>query len=250
MSVAKDKKTLCKDSNFLICERRPEGASPGLRGKRSPPESCHGTEKRFKGKSERNVFEKYFIGKETKKKWLLITSDEFLRLLQPIYLPLDNQVTIANLTVDGEAASLWESYQVSQSHGKRLLKVGHWTTAPRCPDAHLDCLSLSDEAEEGNPSSGGSTPTSDAAAPLSIPKEVGTAQVSMAFGVLLAPVDDPLQRRHDLTGLHLTCTTIDYDPLIVLEEGPGGGVRVGGLLGKFFLTLKEITNFTYVARVV
>lgn len=36
--------------------------------------------------------------------------------------------------------------------------------------------------------------------------------------------------------------------MIALEEGPVGSVRVGGLLGKFFLTLKEITNFTYVAR--
>ncbi|ROT78933.1 putative glutamate receptor 2-like [Penaeus vannamei] len=204
---------------------------------------------RIRTEAERKVFEKYFIGKESKKKWLLIFSDEFLRLLQPVHLPLDNQITIANFTIDGEGASLWESYQVSSYNAKRLLKVGHWRRARRCPDAHLDCLSFSNEVDEGLPSSDGSTPTSPrAAALLSIPKEVKTALLTMDSGVLLAPADDPVQRRKDLTGLHLTCTTIDYLPVIALEEGPVGSVRVGGLLGKFFLTLKEITNFTYTCR--
>lgn len=169
--------------------------------------------------------------------------------MQPVHLPLDNQITIANFTIDGEGASLWESYQVSSYNAKRLLKVGHWRRARRCPDAHLDCLSFSNEVDEGLPSSDGSTPTSPrAAALLSIPKEIKTALLTMDSGVLLAPADDPVQRRKDLTGLHLTCTTIDYLPVIALEEGPVGSVRVGGLLGKFFLTLKEITNFTYTCR--
>lgn len=54
--------------------------------------------------------------------------------------------------------------------------------------------------------------------PLLIPNNVETGIKTLEFGVLEAPVDDPLQRRQDLTGLHLTCTTIDVRSLSIAEQ--------------------------------
>lgn len=117
------------------------------------------------------------------------------------------QVTIANLSNDGETATLWETYQVSRKTKKHTVLVGRWTskTRPsntndgerieRCP-AHV-C----DEERERNMSS------QDLRA-LSVSKDVDTGVKSLTFGVLQAPIDDPHLRRQDLTGLHLTCTTI------------------------------------------
>lgn len=35
-----------------------------------------------------------------------------------------------------------------------------------------------------------------------------------------------------------------YEPLTTLRDVPGGSILVDGLIGNFFTTLQEITNFT------
>nr|XP_027218209.1 uncharacterized protein LOC113810761 [Penaeus vannamei] len=84
----------------------------------------------------------------------------------------------------------------------------------------------------------------------------------MRFGSLEAPVDDPLQRRGDLTGLHLRCTIIEKPcsccdlssripasdsqqaPMAMLETKPDGSVAVRGVLGDLLAALREVTNLT------
>lgn len=51
-------------------------------------------------------------------------------------------------------------------------------------------------------------PSSPAISGFSIPRDVEVRRKDMRFGSLEGPVDDPFLRRQDLTGLHLTCTTI------------------------------------------
>ncbi|ROT72540.1 hypothetical protein C7M84_009072 [Penaeus vannamei] len=80
----------------------------------------------------------------------------------------------------------------------------------------------------------------------------------MRFGSLEAPVDDPLQRRGDLTGLHLRqkpCSCCDLSsripasdsqqaPMAMLETKPDGSVAVRGVLGDLLAALREVTNLT------
>ncbi|XP_037797156.1 probable glutamate receptor [Penaeus monodon] len=71
---------------------------------------------------------------------------------------------------------------------------------------------------------------------------------TLSFGVMTAPVDDPLRHRSDLTGLHLACTTIQYHPLTALTLRPNNTVTVEGVLGSFFQEMASRTNFTYACR--
>lgn len=102
------------------------------------------------------------------------------------------------MSAKGDAAALWESYQISEHLPQRVIPVGRWTrkkgeTKPSRPEGLGQTMKAS-------------TPRTSSP---SVPKEVETKRKSLKFGVLEAPVDDPLLRRQDLSGLHLTCTSID-----------------------------------------
>ncbi|XP_037803358.1 probable glutamate receptor [Penaeus monodon] len=169
------------------------------------------------------VFQKLFVGVETKEIWLILSDEVFPEMLEPVFLPLDNKVTVANMSADGARAWLWESYQVSRTAAPRRLLVGRWTS-------YKEGLTL-DQIKE------------DASKDSRIPKAVDVGIRAMKFGILEAPLDDPSLRRQDLTGLHLTCATIQHPPFSIWEEGKNGGLK--GILGKVFYTLSEVTNFTY-----
>lgn len=117
------------------------------------------------------------------------------------------QIRIANLSVDGKTATLGENYQVTKALEQRLVLVGCWMNS-RVRSDGLGKVGLGPTG--GNQSViPGSPVHRETESRSSIPRDVDTRVNKLQWGVLEAPVDDPLQRRQDLTGLHLTCVTID-----------------------------------------
>ncbi|XP_042876134.1 glutamate receptor-like [Penaeus japonicus] len=194
---------------------------------------------------QRELFRQIYKAHEFPKYWLLVSHEGFSKLLATIYLPLTNRITVANLSADGEAATLAEVYQVGEHLQQNVVgSVGRWTSSssfsekqpgkePSTRTATKNIIPISEDA------------TLDYLRALSKPKEVDVGVKTLAFGTLEAPVDDPLLRRRDLTGLHLVCATIEYEPLTILKPQGDGSMRVEGVLGKVFDALQEVTNFTY-----
>ncbi|XP_047488084.1 probable glutamate receptor [Penaeus chinensis] len=200
----------------------------------------------------------------------------------------NDKITLAVLNIESQTATLWEAYQINEKLEQRITLVGRWTCSSCNRNATHDDSRLTDvggltglvdesagesephdiskiaeervtspsdespgtyssHASPGDESSG--TDSSHKELGL-IPKVVRVEVKAMAFGVLEAPVDDPIVRRKDLTGLHLTCTTVkfaqlDYEPLTIPKEQPDGKIYIDGLYGKIFSTLQQIANFTY-----
>ncbi|XP_047487272.1 uncharacterized protein LOC125038077 [Penaeus chinensis] len=212
------------------------GASPLLR-------NCEGLRvMKLRTPDQRDLFEQIYKAGELTRTWLLVSQEGFPGLLERIYLPLNNKITIASFGADGEPATLSEIYQVGR-HLRQIVvgPVGRWLPSAGTHAAAELLTRTSGSAESRMHKA--STRESPTALPK--PREVDVAAKSLAFGTLEAPVDDPLLRRRDLTGLHLVCTTIEYEPLTILKAAGDGAVRVEGVLGKVFDVLQEVTNFTY-----
>ncbi|ROT84725.1 putative glutamate receptor ionotropic, delta-1 isoform X2 [Penaeus vannamei] len=216
----------------------------------APRFSCRGLRvMRLGTPSERELFKEIFIGEEIRQRWLLVSGSDFPQLLEPVYLPLSNMITIANFSSDGKVATLWESYQVSEHLEQRTQPVGRWVSIARPPHARTDTHAQFESATAGEKlAAEGVFSSHPLVAGLAIPKVVRVERRRLGVGALEAPVDDPPLRRRDLTGLHVRCTTVEYEPLVVLKHHLDGTVRVKGLFGKVFDALREITNFTSTCR--
>lgn len=169
----------------------------------------------------------------------------FYLSLYPVIRKLRRQITLAVLNTESQNATLWEAYQINEKLEQRIALVGRWTCSSCNKNAIHDDSRLagggstgpadespgksephdiskiaegrvtspsnesprthSSHANPGDESSGTSSFHKELGF---IPKDVRVEVKAMAFGVLEAPVDDPILRRKDLTGLHLTCTTI------------------------------------------
>lgn len=133
-------------------------------------------------------------------------------------IPSHLKITVTRFGLDGEPATLSEIYQVGRHLPQKVVgPVGRWLPSASPADAHAagDARPRTNSNAESRMHEA-STRGSPMA--LSKPSEVDVAAKSLAFGTLEAPVDDPLRRRRDLTGLHLVCTTIE-----VGGSGVGGG---------------------------
>ncbi|XP_063600731.1 probable glutamate receptor [Penaeus indicus] len=161
---------------------------------------------------DRDLFKEIFTGAETKTNWLLISGENFQELLEEVYLPLDNQVKIANFSDgnDPPSATLWENYQLGQNYDQHLTPVGRWTltTEDQTNPSNNDS---SDDYDFGDDSKGfmGGSPSSPTSREIPIPSTVTVKTKALKHGVLEGPVDDLLFRRTDLSGLHVTCTSIN-----------------------------------------
>ncbi|XP_047487922.1 probable glutamate receptor [Penaeus chinensis] len=197
---------------------------------------------------DRDLFKEIFTGAETKANWLLISGENFQELLENAYLPLDNQVKIANFSDvnDRSSATLWESYQIGPNYDQHLTPVGRWTLTTRDQNDPSNNDSSDDHDFSGD-SKGfrGESPSPPASREIAIPNTVSVKTKVLKHGVLEGPVDDLLFRRTDLSGLHVTCTSIDYKPLNIITHREDGTIHVKGILGKIFDMLREVTNFTY-----
>ncbi|XP_070000318.1 probable glutamate receptor [Penaeus vannamei] len=209
-----------------------------------------------------------FRGSDTRKRWLLISNRRFHELLKPVYLPLNNKLTVANFSQDGSSASLWESYQVDPQFPQRVVHVGRWTNArpssthltftPPHSQSHSPLSNNSqnqiqnDKEEPVSEKEGGAETGNKASFRIhsTVSNGVEVRTKHLRFGVLEAPVDDPHLRRQDLTGVHLRCTTMQLPPMTMLENNIDGSVTVHGITGKFFDTMKSIMNFTYTCHAV
>ncbi|XP_042883098.1 glutamate receptor ionotropic, NMDA 2A-like [Penaeus japonicus] len=180
------------------------------------------------------LFRKIFTGAETKENWLLISDGEFHELLKSTYLPLDNMVRIANFGDDKQTATIWETYQVGEAFEQRLTTVGRWTRK-----------GYNDLSNDSSPNGTAVTSTPLPPNGISISTAVTVKAKTMNHGVLEAPVDDPMLRRNDLSGLHIKCTSIEYSPFTILKYQDDGTMHIGGIFGKIFDLFQEITNFTY-----
>ncbi|XP_042892008.1 probable glutamate receptor [Penaeus japonicus] len=195
----------------------------------------------FLSRVDQRLFREAFIGAETRERWLLLSNSQFMAHLSPLYLPLNSKVTITNFSTDGKFANIWEAYQVSQHLKQRVTPVGSWRDCSRRRN-----IPFGERNTDVNGLTSDKKPSSSVpATSFSIPADVEVRRKSMTFGVLEGPVDDPFLRRQDLTGLHLTCTTITFPPLIVPKENGDGSVTIHGILAKYFDTMKEVMNFTY-----
>ncbi|XP_069974744.1 glutamate receptor ionotropic, kainate 2-like [Penaeus vannamei] len=230
-------------------------------------------------------FKEIFTGSQTRERWLLISRNTFPQGLKSVHLPLDNKITLAVLNTETQSVTLWEAYQINEKLEQRVTLVGGWTCSSYNKKATHNDSRLTDEGESTGPLdespergrnhphpisriAGGSVTRSSDESPgayssranhgdgLSdayssreelglIPEGVRVEVKATAFGILEAPVDDPVVRRRNLTGLHLTCTTIMYEPLTIPKKQADGKIIVEGLYGKVFSTLQQITNFTY-----
>ncbi|ROT61506.1 Protein CBR-GLR-5 [Penaeus vannamei] len=218
--------------------------------------------------TDQELFKKLFRGSDTRKRWLLISNRRFHELLKPVYLPLNNKLTVANFSQDGSSASLWESYQVDPQFPQRVVHVGRWTNArpssthltftPPHSQSHSPLSNNSqnqiqnDKEEPVSEKEGGAETGNKASFTIhsTVSNGVEVRTKHLRFGVLEAPVDDPHLRRQDLTGVHLRCTTMQLPPMTMLENNIDGSVTVHGITGKFFDTMKSIMNFTYTCHAV
>nr|XP_045605359.1 probable glutamate receptor isoform X1 [Procambarus clarkii] len=157
---------------------------------------------------------------------LLIPQTRWTQWLHHLYLPLSSKVIVATYT-EGEkeerAMPWWQVYQVSPATEKNVLASGIWSLG----------TSVSGENDwvKGHLRPGESV-----------------EERQMTYGTVRAVKGDPLPRRTDLTGLHLSCTTIHTSPHTVLTEGNNGTVTVAGIFGGVLKLLQELTNFTCSCR--
>lgn len=160
---------------------------------------------------------------------------------------LRRQITLAVLNTETQSVTLWEAYQINEKLEQRVTLVGGWTCSSCNKKATHNDSRLADEGESTGPldespergrnqphisriAEGSVTRSSDESPgayssranhgdglsdPYSsheelglIPEGVRVEVKATAFGILEAPVDDPVVRRRNLTGLHLSCTTI------------------------------------------
>lgn len=124
--------------------------------------------------------------------WLLLKNDS-----------VKLQIRIANLSVDGKTATLWEYYQVAKELEQRLVLVGCWMNIRVCSEkfdeVRLLLVWFCQSTVQRSP-----VPC-EAKSRVSIPSGGENTPVWWSRG----PVNDPLQRRQDLTDLHFTWVTID-----------------------------------------
>ncbi|XP_069974745.1 probable glutamate receptor [Penaeus vannamei] len=161
-------------------------------------------------------------------------------------------ITIANISPEGDTATLWEAYQITAHMDQKLTRVGLWTLRQD------ESTTPHEHHNQGDPNA--RTTTGEWAlhshplrngvlrgASSTIRGRKGMVRKSMRYGVLEAYLDDPIMGRTDLTGLHLRCTTImvRYAPLTTVIERGDGSVLLAGFYGKILDTLQEWTNFTY-----
>ncbi|XP_042891229.1 glutamate receptor U1-like [Penaeus japonicus] len=65
-----------------------------------------------------------------------------------------------------------------------------------------------------------------------------------SVGRLIGPVGEPWQRRTNLTGLLVKCSTLQGPPHTYLKDSPDGSVKISGLYGDLWDILIHLLNFT------
>ncbi|XP_045107998.1 uncharacterized protein LOC123502798 [Portunus trituberculatus] len=159
--------------------------------------------------------------------------------LAPVYLPLNSRVTIAQLSRDGTKAYFWEVYQVSPDVAQRRLPSGSWFMM-----ASKDKLNRTSNDNKNDIPNDKHILEPDTALQKVRQSSTKMTEKTATFGRIIAVEGDLLMRRTDLTGLHLTCTTVVAPPLTELSTTKSRKSKPGGIYGSAFLFMKEITNFT------
>ncbi|XP_053642597.2 probable glutamate receptor [Cherax quadricarinatus] len=179
------------------------------------------------------LFQKMYEGQELGVRWLVVCGSHLPHLTQH-YFPINNNVVLATVSDERVTAALWETYQASPHLQHHTQQLGRWTLATPpgqvTPDA--DPGNQPGFLQEGR------------AELLQVEKMV------TRYGVLEAPRNDPIINRRNLTGLHLRCTTIEFQPMTLLTQQQDGSVVVTGVMGDILTLLHDLTNFTYRCEVV
>lgn len=91
--------------------------------------------------------------------------------------------------MSGDSAIIWETYQITQNLHKKTFRIGDWTQ-------------------------GGASGLAKGLAPEERwRRRRDIREKALWHGVMRAPIDDPLQHRGDLTGLHLRCAALEVQDL-------------------------------------
>lgn len=96
---------------------------------------------------------------------------------------------VATFAMSGDSAIIWETYQITQNLHKKTFRIGDWTQ-------------------------GGASGLAKGLAPEERwRRRRDIREKALWHGVMRAPIDDPLQHRGDLTGLHLRCAALEVQYL-------------------------------------
>lgn len=112
-------------------------------------------------------------------------------------------MTVAVLSRDATKASFWEVYQVSTSVAQKRVPGGSWSMS-----ASEDKLNQTNKENKEDISNDEHTIKPEIASDGSLQSSTEMKEKVVTFGKIIAVDGDPLMRRTDLTGLHLTCTTV------------------------------------------
>lgn len=111
-------------------------------------------------------------------------------------------MTIAVHSPDTVEASFWQVYQVSPNVYQKRLPAGRWSLSTS--------KNKLNQTRNENPEESKEKERIEFAIEVNENQQSSTEMVErdVTFGKLIALAGDPFLRRTDLTGLHLSCTTV------------------------------------------
>lgn len=106
---------------------------------------------------------------------------------------------VALFAATGDSAIIWETYQITRGLPRKTFRIGDWRRGSASGLASRDFakgLVLEEQWRHRR----------------------DIREKALRYGVMRAPIDDPLQHRGDLTGLHLRCVALAVQVLTILEQ--------------------------------
>ncbi|XP_068227854.1 uncharacterized protein [Palaemon carinicauda] len=194
------------------------------------------------GKDFTNV-QKIFDSEEHRRSsWLILLSPGMSSAINGLHLPLDHKAVFAIVHNDDDtkpfSVDLWDIYKAAPHFAPKKIFLGRWSS------------------KEWRPSHDGShqEPSWKEPRPDSEQERVGDMPPSLEWKEqqddLLLPffIREPWERRNDLMGLVLRCTTLQVYPYIMYDGVNKDGTvlfdSMRGINGELFHILKQIMNFT------
>ncbi|XP_042234094.1 glutamate receptor ionotropic, delta-1-like [Homarus americanus] len=177
------------------------------------------------------------VGEEARvSPWVIIGISSDLLIREGHYFPLDNMVTLAlwDRSWSLRQVALWEVYQAARNLTHRISKVGFWTLPPNLAQDAETCPAAM------NVSSGYNESQEKGTRREKEEEKEEEEQETQSF-----PNANIASRRMDLTGLHIRCLTLSWQPFADNVPDGKGGITIGGFMGESFHLMSTVLNFTY-----